>query len=43
MSIRFQSTVTDETTRARYSASLELDPRRLAWLGALESSTVRSA
>jgi hypothetical protein len=26
MSIRFQSTVTDGTARARYSASLELDP-----------------
>ena len=32
MGIRFQGTVTDTAPGARYTASLELQPRRLAWL-----------
>jgi hypothetical protein len=32
MSIRFQGTVTDTAPGARYTASLKLQPRRLAWL-----------
>jgi uncharacterized protein YndB with AHSA1/START domain len=32
MGIRFQGTVTDAAPWARYTASLELQPRRLAWL-----------
>jgi uncharacterized protein YndB with AHSA1/START domain len=32
MSIRFQGTVTDAAPGARYTAQLELRPRRLAWL-----------
>jgi hypothetical protein len=32
MGIRFRGTVTDAPPGARYTASLELHPRRLAWL-----------
>jgi hypothetical protein len=32
MGIRFRGTVSDAVPGARYTASLELQPRRLAWL-----------